>query len=382
MAKFRESGYVNDFVMFRNACEERKLKYTLSHIDKMKLSYNRQQDKEKLFFAVQHLSVPAEASLLRSRSNSAPLQKDGVVEGTINDVVPKNKALLTKRRNLTLSSLEQQQKNEDINEEAKTTTLYNTETKTSNPKRSQTLLNDSKISSSPKHPSSSSSTMDLPQVVGKLPRSHQGYSINTQVQRNRTKQRGLMSPTSEGGLLPFGSNVSERSSSISTSTSTSTSIYDTVYSDTSSESGSVIRPRFKEKQKDKDILKELIKQKKTIQASSPAADQQKNKKFERMKRTTASCGLASLPAKEEWQRRLNAIKGTNQNLTRREKQAIEERVHDQWKDAFDNMKAKRLSIYQSKMSTGEESNKTFVKFLSKSKQAFYIKDVQFAQKFL
>ena len=64
--KLRESAYMNDLVLFRNACEERKLKFTLSQIDRLKYQYSKQQEQAKMYFAVQHLAVPT-----RSYSSTA-----------------------------------------------------------------------------------------------------------------------------------------------------------------------------------------------------------------------------------------------------------------------------------------------------------------------
>ena len=56
--KLRDSAYVNELVMYRNACEEKKLKFTLDQIEHLKHIYSRQKDQEKMFFAVQHMAVP------------------------------------------------------------------------------------------------------------------------------------------------------------------------------------------------------------------------------------------------------------------------------------------------------------------------------------
>ena len=500
MAKFRESGYVNDFVMFRNACEERKLKYTLSHIDKMKVSYNRQQDKEKLFFAVQHLSVPAnrkfsplstdEATLSRSRSYSAPLQNDKVdaTEEITNSNAastppPKNETLLTKRKRcLTVSGLPNQKENTLGNEIfTKPIELYSNSTKMTNSIRDVDIKNtqiqsfdDGRVVSFDSYQHIKQSSPNLPQVVenkltktniarfnveNKSPtpedqtrnadkydlkyKNHQHgqqkhddemtqITINnkpitttTTKKRNKnlltvdfngnsgdhhqketsrtnrvhkSKQR-FLSPNSDGSLSPL-SGCSRRASTLSNVTTTVRapsrhgSVYNdahgSVYSDANSDyESSIFRSRLKEKQKEKELLRELMKRKKTVNALSKSlqeAQDRKGNENENIKRMTAlsSGGLTMIPAKEEWQRKLETMKETNHDLTRREKQAIEERVRNRWKDAFEDMKSKRLSVYQSKMSIscGEENSKTFVKFLPKSKQAFYIKDVQFAQKFL
>ena len=499
MAKFRESGYVNDFVMFRNACEERKLKYTLSHIDKMKVSYNRQQDKEKLFFAVQHLSVPAnrkipppapvDATISRSRSYSAPLQNDDKVDdigtaetvetnfnnpATTNMEPPKNETLLTKRRrSLTLGLLPSQENRDTTNKDVTNLTgqqHYGNTTATTNAITKEKILiqlvDDGSIpsSSSGYQLSDKHSSPNLPHVTeNKLTKSNiarlnrtstiedqahntnskdkskyknhhndqqkQNYSeittritINdkpitntTATKRNKnlltvnlnghhqnetskmhqkSKQRFLSLSSDDGTLSPLGGScTSRRASALSIAAARTPSRHESVsvYSDAASDfESSVFRSRLKEKQKEKDLLRELIKRKKTVHTLTKSLqdacqDNKSGNETERIKRTSMSnSGLTTLPAKEEWQRRLETMKGTNQDLTRREKQAIEERVRNRWKDAFDNMKSKRLSIYQSKMSIscGEENSKTFVKFLPKSKQAFYIKDVQFAQKFL
>lgn len=84
MAKIREYGNVNDMVLYRNACEERKLKFTLSQIDRLKEQYSREQEKAKMYFAVQHLTVPSptrrltkerEMNTPKQRSASAPVRE-------------------------------------------------------------------------------------------------------------------------------------------------------------------------------------------------------------------------------------------------------------------------------------------------------------------
>ena len=54
----KEGPYLNDLVYFRNACEERKLKFTLRHIEYLKQQYVKQQDQAQMFFAIKHLAVP------------------------------------------------------------------------------------------------------------------------------------------------------------------------------------------------------------------------------------------------------------------------------------------------------------------------------------
>ena len=426
MAKFRESGYVNDFVTFRNACEERKLKYTLSHIDKMKLSYNRQQDKEKLFFAVQYLSVPVNRRFpngdvtSRSRSNSAPLQNYDKGEPS---KVPINETLLTKRRSLT-------------GEEEKATTIKATELKQMKPE-----LNDDHLSSSIKETLSPS--LNLPQICNPLATSSSRASsgkktvksqsgkddTNTQHHKTniiridktqqiinnspvsmgthrRSKSRDLLSVDfSGGGETRRDSSVSNRRRSsresigsslpddgcpsfTRDSSSSCTSRHESIHSDTSEKDGgggSNNRARLKKEQDEKNILSEMIKRKKKKKKKNTTETEDEHEERRRINGAAKSkkSGLTLLPAKEEWRRRLDTMKQTNHDLTDREKQALEQKVRNKWKNAFENMKTKRLSLYQDKMANcSEDNSKTFVKFLPKSKQAFYIKDVQFAQKFL
>ena len=83
--KLRDSAYVNDSVLYRNACEEKKLKFTLSQIENLKSIYSRQKEQEKMFFAVQHMAVPIKTDSVimnirkglqldsKCRSHSAPV---------------------------------------------------------------------------------------------------------------------------------------------------------------------------------------------------------------------------------------------------------------------------------------------------------------------
>ena len=65
----KEGPCLNDLVYFRNACEERKLKFTLRHIEYLKQQYVKQQDQAQMFFAIKHLAVPLRRKSVISSRN-------------------------------------------------------------------------------------------------------------------------------------------------------------------------------------------------------------------------------------------------------------------------------------------------------------------------
>lgn len=74
--KLRDSAYVNDLVIYRNACEEKKLKFTLTQLENLKSVYQRQKEQEKMFFAVQHMAVPVKTdSVIRNLRRSLEKSK-------------------------------------------------------------------------------------------------------------------------------------------------------------------------------------------------------------------------------------------------------------------------------------------------------------------
>ena len=383
MAKFRESAYVNDFVMFRNACEERKLKYTLSHIERLKSTYNKQQDKEKLFFAVQHLSVPSQrkpkpvaigdnqsnaVKKVKLRSLSAPSLLDEVTADENNDVIitppeesehlagdggkllsinmtsPEgsehstgNGKLLSKRRSLTVSDIKSVPCDIQVHPTRSRLNSLNSQSK----RNSVCSLQDSN-----KGPNGTSFQ-------------------NGSLTEPRFEKKSLLTVERVSKFNKKDMNSKRGSSSCSTRSSFSES---SRFSMVSNATKSFMEDK---ERKEKELLSELINKRK----SKEPDETHKNPKS----------GLSQLPSKEEWERQINCMKRTNQDLTRRQQQEIERKARDRWRQSFENMKMKRLAVYQSKIyksSGAEESNTTFVKFLPKSQQAFYIKDVQFAQKFL
>uniref|UniRef100_A0A069DUY9 Putative cnidarian restricted protein n=1 Tax=Clytia hemisphaerica TaxID=252671 RepID=A0A069DUY9_9CNID len=364
MAKFRESAYVNDFVMFRNACEERKLKYTLSHIERLKSTYNKQQDKEKLFFAVQHLSVPSQrkqkpaaigdqsaaVKKVKLRSLSAPSLLDEVTADENNDVTvttdeeatesKDDGKLLNKRRSMTVS---------DIKPMPCEIQVYPTRSRLESPKSQSKRT--------------SICSLNLESSKGNIDKTSSSNFQNGDTTEAKFEKKSLLTVER---VSKFNKKEPIKRGCSSNSTRSS-------FSETSRFSmiSNATRTYLEDKErKEKELLSELINKRK----SKETDETHKNPKS----------GLSQLPSKEEWERQINCMKRANQDLTRRQQQEIERKARDRWRQSFENMKMNRLAVYQSKIykSGAEESNTTFVKFLPKSQQAFYIKDVQFAQKFL
>lgn len=71
----KEGPCLNDLVYFRNACEERKLKFTLRHIEYLKQQYVKQQDQAQMFFAIKHLAVPLRRKSVISTRNELQEKK-------------------------------------------------------------------------------------------------------------------------------------------------------------------------------------------------------------------------------------------------------------------------------------------------------------------
>ncbi|XP_066927567.1 reticulocyte-binding protein homolog 2a-like isoform X1 [Clytia hemisphaerica] len=364
MAKFRESAYVNDFVMFRNACEERKLKYTLSHIERLKSTYNKQQDKEKLFFAVQHLSVPSQrkqkpvaigdqsaaVKKVKVRSLSAPSLLDEVTADENNDVTvttdeeatesKDDGKLLNKRRSMTVS---------DMKPMSCEIQVYPTRSRLDSPKSQSKRT--------------SICSLNLESSKGNIDKTSSSNFQNGDTTEAKFEKKSLLTVER---VSKFNKKEPIKRGCSSNSTRSS-------FSETSRFSmiSNATRTYLEDKErKEKELLSELINKRK----SKETDETHKNPKS----------GLSQLPSKEEWERQINCMKRANQDLTRRQQQEIERKARDRWRQSFENMKMNRLAVYQSKIykSGAEESNTTFVKFLPKSQQAFYIKDVQFAQKFL
>jgi len=333
MAKFRESAYVNDFVMFRNACEERKLKYTLSQIDRMKTNYNKQQDKERLFFAVQHLSVPSH------RKFAATSNK--------NNILPNRNYLA--RKEASPSSPTMQQEKQSVN----ASRGKNGEQPIKLSDRPEKLLKNRLSLAS----SVSPIQIDAPGIAEECYDEKNGSLAVVK----RTK------PSSAMCFLTVENTYSRRSSTNS-ARSMKSAIPTSTSGDTRAKSSRIFTEE-KLKNENKDLLSELIKRKKI--------------RKEEKSQEANTLGLNPLPSKKVWEQQLNGLKPTDTALSRREQQEVARRARNRWRESFDNMKTRRLSSYQSKIfSSTEEKDTTFVKFLSKSQQAFYIKDIQFAQKFL
>ena len=64
--RIKEEVFANSTVLNRNACEDRKLKKFVDHLDKLKDNHKRQLEKAKEYFEAQHLLVPSRPSTRRS----------------------------------------------------------------------------------------------------------------------------------------------------------------------------------------------------------------------------------------------------------------------------------------------------------------------------
>ena len=337
MAKFRESAYVNDFVMFRNACEDRKLKNTLSNIDRMKINYNKQQDKERLFFAIQHLSVPAHRKFVAPDNNNTNNNTNKTSSGD-GDLIGKEaspSSPIVKQKNTPTERADSRIK-----------------------EKTEKLL--------PKRQSSASASSPIHIVPSNTEECFIGVRNGRSASDKNTKPMCFLTVEPQ---VSTASGRRRRRSSTNSVKSTRSSVSSSACSVERVRSPRSVTEEKLKHDRDKDLLSELINRK-------------KNNKEEKNHEAN-TLGLNPLPAKKVWEKQLGALKPADKALSRREQQEVARRARDHWRASFDNMKTRRLSSYQSKIfSSTDEKDTTFVKFLSKSQQAFYIKDVQFAQKFL
>ena len=308
MAKFRESGDVNDFVLFRNACEERKLRFTLTQLEKMKKTYHRQSEKEKLFFAVQYRSVPVRRKISidsSDRSLSAPttsktckkerkISKDNQLSSR-----KSSQSLLEKRKSLP-DALEHISKVETTELEDDGHDFVETQ----------------------------ASSISLPPLVE--------ASLKTRDREN--------SPESSDDIATGNSIVIDDNGSFTSSVKN-------------------------------EIEREL--------PANVFEFIRRDRKSKNERKTEQYC-LSSTPARELWEKQLESMKTQKKPPTKREKQEAAQWARDRWKKAFDVTKNRQSPATQHNKAplSSTDTEKTFVKFLPKNEQVFYIKDAQFAQRFM